>query len=312
MKNALLALLCFCFAGLAVADVPKKPSAFTPVGSGSGLVWKIEGGKAPVYLVGSFHLLRKKDQPLPEPLHRAYADSEQVWCEIAPGEMEKPENAMKMMAAGALPPDKSLSDVISAETYELVRGWEGDPTMKIAFQRMQPWVVAMTIMLLEYQKLGIDPQYGIEKTFEALAKKDAKGTGGFETVEQQMGLFTGLTPKQQDEMLAQTFEELAEAKKTITDMIASWRKGDDTAVAKQMNESFDKYPDMKKALLDDRNAAWIPQIEKLMESGKKTMVIVGAGHLCGEGSVVDLLQKKGVKLTRLTAEEAPATPPKVD
>ena len=82
-------------------------------------------------------------------------------------------------------------------------------------------------------------------------------------------------------------------------MIRNWKEGRETELAAQMNRSFAGHEDLKKRLLDDRNAAWVAPIEKLLAGESPTLVIVGTGHLAGSGSVVELLEQKGWKLTRL-------------
>jgi uncharacterized protein YbaP (TraB family) len=264
-----------------------------------GLVWRIEGGKVPVYLAGSFHLLRKKDLPLPASIEPAYEACGEVWFEVPPGDMEKPEVAFKMMSAGVLPSGKSLRDVVSAETYRKVEEWDGDPAVKLLMNRMRPWMAALTITVLEYQKMGADPKFGFETIYEAKAKKDGKPTAGLETVDFQIGLFTGFTEAQQEAMLAQTFDELKESKKMIIEMIRAWKNGEADRLADLLDEGFKDHPDIRKLLLTDRNARWVTQIEKMLQGERGALVIVGAGHLCGENSVIAMLEKKGWKLTRI-------------
>ncbi len=286
---------------VAAKEAPKR-AAKTPAETPNGLVWKIEGGKVPVYLVGSFHLLRKQDLPPPATVDQAYADSEQLWFEVPPKDMEDPKTQFKMMSQAALPPDKSLKDVVKPATLAKVEAWEGDPAMKLVLSRMKPWMVALTITMTEYQKMGADPAYGLEKTMEKRATKDKKTTDGFETADFQIGLFAKLTDEQQDEMLSQSFDELKSAKKMIDDMIKAWKVGDPEGLAKLMDEGFKDHPDLKKLLLTDRNASWVEPIENLLKGDKKTMVMVGAGHLCGPESVVELLEKRGWKLQRLESQ----------
>jgi uncharacterized protein YbaP (TraB family) len=59
---------------------------------------------------------------------------------------------------------------------------------------------------------------------------------------------------------------------------------------------MDKFPVLRKALFDDRHAAWMPQIEALMRDGGDHVIGVGAAHLVGKGSVIDLLRAKGVRV----------------
>ncbi|MFN0129453.1 MAG: TraB/GumN family protein [Verrucomicrobiales bacterium] len=290
---------CVLAAAKPVRDIKLKdpPAASQP---GRGLVWKIEGGKTDVFLAGSFHLLRQQDLPYPSTLDQAYDASRQLWFEVPPGEMKKPAAAAQVMALGMLPPDQSLPDVIRPETHAKVKKWaETNPSLSPVLDRMRPWLVALTIMLTEYQGMGAGPENGIESLLQARADKDGKTTGGFETVEQQLGFLGDLSAEKQQELLDKTFEDLKTSRELLTDMIGHWRAGRDKELAAQMNKSFDGHEDLKKRLLDDRNAAWIDPIEKLLAGDTPTLVVVGAGHLTGKASVVEMLEKKGWKLTRL-------------
>jgi uncharacterized protein len=298
-----LAGLFLLIAALAAAKelptLPKKAGGKPAAGERRGLVWRIDGGKSPVYLAGSFHLLRKKDLPYPRPIEIAYRASQEIWFEMPPGEVEDPQVALKMMAAGALPAGTRLENVVSAETYRKVEKWDGEPIVKQLLNSMRPWMAALTVTMIEYQKLGGDPRYGIEKVYEEKAKQDHKPTAGFETADFQIGLFSNFTADQQEEMLSQTFDELKESRGMIDQLITAWRNGDGGKLAKLLDEGFKDHADIKKLLLTDRNARWIEPIEKLLQGDKPALVIVGAGHLCGEGSVVEILEKKGWKLARV-------------
>ena len=56
---------------------------------------------------------------------------------------------------------------------------------------------------------------------------------------------------------------------------------------------------MMKMLMDDRNEGMVTKINSMMTSGKKLFVVVGAGHLAGEKSVVDLLKKQGLEVKQI-------------
>lgn len=55
---------------------------------------------------------------------------------------------------------------------------------------------------------------------------------------------------------------------------------------------------LEAALLLDRNRAWLPALEQLHARGD-AVVAVGALHLAGKGSVLDLLAARGFKISRL-------------
>ena len=56
---------------------------------------------------------------------------------------------------------------------------------------------------------------------------------------------------------------------------------------------------MKQALLVQRNANWAKWIQQRMAEPGTIMVAVGAGHLAGNSSVLQLLKKDGYKIRRL-------------
>ncbi len=59
-------------------------------------------------------------------------------------------------------------------------------------------------------------------------------------------------------------------------------------------------------LLDRRNAAWIDQLKLRLKTPGTTLVAAGAGHFHGPNSVVELLDKQGITVVRVS----PAAPPR--
>ena len=66
-------------------------------------------------------------------------------------------------------------------------------------------------------------------------------------------------------------------------------------------------PTRRYLLLDKRNRNWLPQIESMMVSKQTIFVTVGAAHLVGPGSVLDMLCVRGWKVQRI--KTGPSTPP---
>jgi len=52
-------------------------------------------------------------------------------------------------------------------------------------------------------------------------------------------------------------------------------------------------------VLVQRNRNWIAPIEALMQEERRTLVVVGVGHLVGEDSVTQMLQAEGYTVTQL-------------
>jgi len=85
------------------------------------------------------------------------------------------------------------------------------------------------------------------------------------------------------------------------EMVAAWQRGDVEKLDKMLKESLEDYPDLAQVLLYDRNARWVPRIEALLAADKDCLVIAGAAHLVGAGSVVERLAARGYKVEQVTA-----------
>lgn len=284
---------------LAADAIPLLKRSAPAAEEARGLVWRIDGGRAPVFLAGSFHLLREKDLPYPSTLDAAYEASRELWFELDPAELEKADTGLRMLTAGTLPEGRSLSDVLSPATLRRLKEWDGPPQARLLINRMQPWMAAITLTMIEYQKLGADPRFGVERAFAGRAREDGKPAGGLESVDFQISLFSRLTPAQQEEMLLQTFDELKGARKLMARLIETWRQGDEKKLSALLQEGFDAHPELKKIMLTDRNERWMEKIEALRQGEQPALVVVGAAHLCGDGSVIDLAERRGWKLVRL-------------
>jgi uncharacterized protein YbaP (TraB family) len=160
-------------------------------------------------------------------------------------------------------------------------------------------MVAVALIGLELQKLGFDQEHGVDNYFFTKAKEDKKTIVALETVDFQMGLFSNLTKAESDAMLQQTIQEISGFKKILTEMTDAWKTGDTAALDRLILDAMREYPAIHKKLLLDRNRAWAAKVEKLLAEGKNVFVVVGAAHLVGKDSLVDLLTKKGLKTQQL-------------
>ena len=86
---------------------------------------------------------------------------------------------------------------------------------------------------------------------------------------------------------------------TLTDFVQAWKTGDAPGLEKMLNEMRTDAPSIFKRLVSDRTASWIPEIEQLLHGSQNAIIIVGAGHLVGPDGAIELLKKKGVKVTQL-------------
>ena len=64
---------------------PQEPSAGVQRSTGGKhCLWRVTDAKAPIYLLGSIHSMRKKDYPLPPVVEQAIQESQEFYFEIDP------------------------------------------------------------------------------------------------------------------------------------------------------------------------------------------------------------------------------------
>jgi uncharacterized protein len=263
-------------------------------------LWKVEGRTNALYLFGSIHFLKKEFYPLPQPIEDAYKQAQVVVFEVDLGEMEAPENQVKMVQIGQYPEGQTLKGNLSQETYAKLEAYLTEAGLPAAvFDPLRPWMVAVALIGSELIKLGYDPQQGVDKYFYSKAKKDKKEIVPLETLDFQLSFFTGMTKQEEEAMLRETLQEIANFKKDLQGIIDAWKTGDSKALEKFMFEAMKDYPALHKKLLIDRNKQWVDKLQKLQASGKTVFVVVGAAHLVGKESVIDLLNAKGLKARQL-------------
>jgi uncharacterized protein YbaP (TraB family) len=265
-----------------------------------GCIWKLEGPAATVYVAGSVHLLRAQDHPLPRGYAKAYEDAARVVFEIDLASTRTPEAQQRARELGALPDGETLDTWLSPETLAAFRNYVAERGLGAAgLDRLRPGMISMTISATEAMRLGAMPHLGVEWIFQERAREDGKPVQGLETMEFQLGLFTGMSREEQEKLLGMTLDQVREAPDALPVMIRAWRAGDGEALAREMNRHLEEADGfLAKRLLHDRNASWIPAIEEALRNPDgNTLFIVGAGHLVGEKSVIELLEAKGYRPT---------------
>ena len=82
-------------------------------------LWELKSEKNTLYILGSIHMLRQTDYPLPSAIARAYDDAEHLVFEADIGE----QNTEQLMIQKALPdtPNESLPKALDAQTYQLAK-----------------------------------------------------------------------------------------------------------------------------------------------------------------------------------------------
>jgi len=264
-------------------------------------VWKLDANNGSFYLAGSCHVLRKSDYPLPEEFESAYEDTDQVIFETDIEALVNPDIQLLLISKGMYTGGDTLEKKLSKKAYGSLVKFCQERSMSIAlFQKFKPWMVTMALLAFELEKNGISAADGLDMYFSNRAGKDGKQKGELEDVYKHIELVSSLDEEFDDSIIESFIQEVVELQVIMDGLIKSWRIGDEAGIEKYLSETMCKeYPGLYKRFIIDRNRDWIPRLESLMNSGKRTLVIVGVGHLVGEESVINLLRSRGYKIKKL-------------
>ena len=250
-----------------------------------------------VFLLGSLHVLKSDTYPLAKAINEAYGLSQKVVFETDLAAMTDPAVQGKMMTMGLYPEGQTLFQNISNEMQSSLKKKMTNLGMPLEnFARFRPWFLAVTLTVLELQRLGFSLEYGIDIHFYGKADMDNKEIGFLEPVDFQLELLGKMNAQDQKAFLGQTLKDLDVAAQMADDMLKYWKKGDVNNLYAVLFKSFEDYPQIENRLLRRRNIDWVKKIEEMMAEDKNIFIIVGAGHLIGPGSVVALLKEKGYRV----------------
>jgi hypothetical protein len=262
-------------------------------------LWELHGKHNTVYILGSIHVLRPTDYPLAPAVLNAYSNAKSIFMEVNLQEIDSQKMQTELLASARLPEGKSLASIMGKQRYEHAGALAREVGVDISiFDAFAPWFVAEAISQLQLQQLGFQPQSGVEMFFLEQARSDGKPVAGLETVHDQIALFDALSMDAQADYLVSSLEEAHDLPKEVDDMVRAWQHGDTMWFADQLKSELGRDPMLYQSVLVARNRKWVPKIEALLNDDKNYLVIVGTGHLVGQGSVIELLKKDGIAATQ--------------
>jgi uncharacterized protein len=263
-------------------------------------IWKVTAPAGSLYLVGSVHLLTKDYYPLSPALDKAFKDSDLLVEEADLGELESLASQFTLLSRGMLPENQSLDTVVSAATYALVTKRVSALGMPIEpLKRFKPWMLAMTLEALEWQKAGFDATLGLDRHFYDRAKVDGKRVQGLETADFQLSIFDQMTKDEQDRMLAESLKDLDREQASVVTLTNAWKAGDAATVERLVLDDVKGDPVMYGRLLVNRNRNWLPTLDALLNRTGRAFVVVGAAHLVGPDGLLAMFKAKGYKVEQL-------------
>lgn len=176
-----------------------------------------------------------------------------------------------------------------------------DPQILAALNTKKPVLAAVMLSMRGIPMTGM----GMDTSLMAKAKAAGKPILTLETAAKQAQLLERWMDVKALKLMIDTADQSLEK---MQQMMAAYIAGDEAKMA-ALNEGMRadavkhgytdaEYDQQMAEMLWDRNASWIPAIESMHAKGGG-FVAVGALHLIGKKSVLEMLEAKGYKISRV-------------
>lgn len=269
-----------------------EPRAATPA------MWKVADHDTTIYLFGTIHLLPKNTKWRSPAFDQVVASADTLVLE---NNMDATNPAPLRDALRQLAMTPGLPPIVErvkpekrAQLLESIR-LSGLPVE--LFNQLETWAGGFLLLAAQLGRLGLDP--GVESAIKVQFTGSGKSIAQLESVTEQLGFLDRMPEAAQRSFLEDALEPASQTTAQLQDMVSSWSRGDVKSIADSFNRDLKDSPDLKSALLVQRNANWAKWVKGRLDQPGTVLVAVGAGHLAGDESVQSMLESQGVKVTRV-------------
>jgi uncharacterized protein YbaP (TraB family) len=261
-------------------------------------LWAVSDADTTIYLFGTIHLLPSDLKWRTPRLDQARTSSQELVVETIIDD-KNPTKLMSAMAsiglATGLPP--IAERVPPAKRAALKAAIKKSGVPEPAYNAMKTWMAAFLLLSNQFRDLGLSG--GVEGVLRNDFIARNKPIGELESNLEQLSFFDRLPESAQRNLLEGALEEGTSVKREFGGMLDAWSRGDVNGIARTFDHDLSGSPEMRDSLIRQRNSNWSKWIERRMTQPGEVMVAVGAGHLAGRHSVLEMLRKDGYTIRRV-------------
>ena len=261
-------------------------------------LWQVSDADTTIYLFGTIHLLPSDLKWRTAKLDQALTSSQELVVETIIDD-KNPTKLMSAMAsiglAKGLPP--IVERVPPAKRAALQAAIKKSGVPETAYNAMKTWMAAFLLLSNQFRDMGLSG--GVEGVLRNDFIASNKPIGELESNVEQLGFFDRLPEAAQRNLLEGALEENATVKRDFGGMLDAWSRGDVKGIARTFDHDLSASPDLRDSLIRQRNANWSKWIERRMTQPGAVLIAVGAGHLAGPHSVLEMLKRDGYKIQRV-------------
>lgn len=202
---------------------------------------------------------------------------------------------LKLARADGLPPIRARVPADRQAALAAAVAAAGVP--ESALDRMTSWGAALALGSGMARGVGGTREAAPEAVLAAVFR--GKPHIALETFAGQLGVFAALPEAAQRQLLAGTLAAGSDPAAEYQRLLTAWRTGDPAALERAFNEAFADAPELRAALLTDRNRAWADELTRRAARPGTLLVAVGAGHMVGSDGLPALLSARGFRVARM-------------
>ena len=276
---------------LALALVAAAPARAEPA------VWRVTDADTEMVLFGSVHALPPHVQWRSADIDTAIASADLVAFEILTPADEAEEWAMMAPLMTYMYARRPLREAVSATTWARLETFLTKRGMAPqAFDALRPWAAAMMLEIAAAESEGAASDLGVDAVLEASVapgrRKEALDTPAL--LLSTIQALAAYGDAEGEALLVETLDWIEETENQPEWALEeAWAAGDTAAVAELVEEMRTEAPSLYKALMTDRNTAWVPALVRMMETESRVVVVVGAAHMSGPDGLPALLRAAG-------------------
>jgi hypothetical protein len=262
-----------------------------------GFLWRATKDGRTHHLYGTIHV-GMLDWVFPGPKVRAaMLDAEAMALELDP--LDPSIQASLRRGGGATP------KLAPALAERLSRQIERACLPAQALASLHPMMQAVTVLLVEAARDGLQVGYGQEFALAGFARARQLRVVSLETPERQMAALIPKDAAQTERLVGLTIDQLegGQSRRVLKRMADAWERGDLDELAgyerwcECVNSAEERA--MMAALNDERNPAMADRIAALHHEGQRAFVAVGALHMTGPQALPALLAVRGFRVERV-------------
>ncbi|BDM63187.1 protein GumN [Shewanella sp. NFH-SH190041] len=243
------------------------------------------------WLLGSVHLGRADFYPMSDMIEQAFSQAAAL---VVEADTDRADAIPLLRQYGMQPV------TFSAKQQQVIASFCHDKMHFCApLSAFSPWLQAVQINLHRYQAMGYSPQYGVDQYF--MQRRGQRPLYQLESMAMQYQLLGSLSTQSQWQMLQ---DAITTPDSEMLALIHDWRQGKDSALTKLIEGDISdpvQYA-LTDKLLWQRNHTMADSIITLLQqqsNHQPLFIIIGAGHLLGNHSVVQSLRQSGVSVKTL-------------